>query len=95
MSVVAAPTETALSLPPLSPPKPSADAVVAHVAENHGGTGSERVKSIVFGGLDGVITTFSIVAAVSGSSSSGYSIRAVGPPASRGPRRRPPAAPFR
>ena len=28
--------------------------------------GSDRVKSIVFGGLDGVITTFSIVAAVAG-----------------------------
>ena len=37
-------------------------------AESHGGTGSNRVKSIVFGGLDGVITTFSIVAAVAGAS---------------------------
>ncbi len=35
-------------------------------AESHGGAGSNRVKSIVFGGLDGVITTFSIVAAVAG-----------------------------
>lgn len=37
-------------------------------AEKHGGAGSSRVKSIVFGGLDGVITTFSIVAAVAGAS---------------------------
>jgi hypothetical protein len=42
--------------------------VAAHVKENHGGAGSDRVKSIVFGGLDGVITTFSIVAAVAGAS---------------------------
>ena len=69
----APPSETALSLPSSLPPsKPDAEAssaaVTAHVAENHGGTGSERVKSIVFGGLDGVITTFSIVAAVAGAS---------------------------
>ena len=36
--------------------------------ETHGGAGSSRVKSIVFGGLDGVITTFSIVSAVAGAS---------------------------
>lgn len=29
-------------------------------------TGSEYIKSIVFGGLDGIITTFAIVAAVAG-----------------------------
>ena len=46
----------------------AAATTAAHLAENHGGTGSERVKSIVFGGLDGVITTFSIVAAVAGAS---------------------------
>lgn len=40
---------------------------VNHV-DKHGGAGSSRVKSIVFGGLDGVITTFSIVAAVAGAS---------------------------
>ena len=39
-----------------------------HTSEDHGGVGSSRVKSIVFGGLDGVITTFSIVAAVAGAS---------------------------
>jgi VIT1/CCC1 family predicted Fe2+/Mn2+ transporter len=45
-------------------PKKSIDDI-AH-SEDHGGAGSSRVKSIVFGGLDGVITTFSIVAAVAG-----------------------------
>ena len=30
--------------------------------ETHGGFGSDYVKSIVFGGLDGVITTFSTIA---------------------------------
>lgn len=36
--------------------------------ENHGSIGSSYIKSIVFGGLDGIITTFSIVAAVAGAS---------------------------
>lgn len=36
--------------------------------EKHGTLGSSYVKSIVFGGLDGIITTFSIVAAVAGAS---------------------------
>lgn len=34
--------------------------------EKHGGTGSEYVKAIVFGGLDGIITTFAVVASVKG-----------------------------
>lgn len=29
-----------------------------HAPEQHGGSGSDYVKSIVFGGLDGIITTF-------------------------------------
>lgn len=36
--------------------------------EYHGKVGSSYVKSIVFGGLDGIITTFSVVAAVAGAS---------------------------
>jgi hypothetical protein len=40
------------------------DALAAMPKEQHGGAGSDRIKSIVFGGLDGIITTFSIVAAV-------------------------------
>lgn len=34
--------------------------------EQHGGSGSEYIKSIVFGGLDGIITTFAIIASVAG-----------------------------
>jgi VIT1/CCC1 family predicted Fe2+/Mn2+ transporter len=34
--------------------------------EKHGGAASEYVKSIVFGGLDGIITTFAIVGAAAG-----------------------------
>jgi VIT1/CCC1 family predicted Fe2+/Mn2+ transporter len=36
--------------------------------EDHSGAGSEFVKSLVFGGLDGGITTFSIIASVAGGS---------------------------
>jgi VIT1/CCC1 family predicted Fe2+/Mn2+ transporter len=34
--------------------------------EQHGGAGSDYVKAIIFGGLDGIITTFAIVAAAAG-----------------------------
>ena len=34
--------------------------------ESHGGFGSANIKSIVFGGLDGIITTFSTIASVAG-----------------------------
>jgi VIT1/CCC1 family predicted Fe2+/Mn2+ transporter len=34
--------------------------------EHHGGTGSDYVKAIIFGGLDGIVTTFAIVAAAAG-----------------------------
>jgi len=34
--------------------------------EKHGGAGSDYIKSIVFGGLDGIMTTFAIVAAAAG-----------------------------
>lgn len=34
--------------------------------EDHGGLASEYIKSIIFGGLDGVITTFSTIASVAG-----------------------------
>jgi VIT1/CCC1 family predicted Fe2+/Mn2+ transporter len=38
----------------------------ARAPERHKGTASEYVKSIIFGGLDGIITTFAIVAAAAG-----------------------------
>ena len=38
--------------------------------EDHGGFGSDYVKSIVFGGLDGVITTFSTIASAFGGNQS-------------------------
>ena len=34
--------------------------------EDHGGTGADYIKSVVFGGLDGIITTFAIIASVQG-----------------------------
>jgi len=34
--------------------------------EDHGGLASDYIKSIIFGGLDGVITTFSTIASVAG-----------------------------
>ena len=40
--------------------------VATNATEVHGGWGSDYVKSIVFGGLDGIITTFSTIAAVVG-----------------------------
>jgi vacuolar iron transporter family protein len=69
------PDDPNMSAPPFQSPVPPAegDAMIVEAklapaphVENHGGLGSDRVKSIVFGGLDGVITTFSIVAAVAG-----------------------------
>jgi VIT1/CCC1 family predicted Fe2+/Mn2+ transporter len=36
---------------------------IVAATEVHGGAGSEYIKSIVFGGLDGIVTTFAVVAA--------------------------------
>lgn len=46
-----------------------ADSIAAHAEktpEPHGGTGSDFVKSLVFGGLDGIMTTFAIVCSSAG-----------------------------
>lgn len=40
-------------------------------SEEHSNTPSEFIKSMVFGGLDGIITTFAVVAAVSGANMDG------------------------
>ena len=44
--------------------------------EAHSNTPSEYIKSMVFGGLDGIITTFAVVAAVAGADMSGDLVRA-------------------
>ena len=42
-------------------------AAIAHAAqEEHGGLGSEYIGDIVYGGLDGIITTFAVVSGVVG-----------------------------
>lgn len=45
-----------------------AGTLVARAKEDHGGAGSDYIKSIVFGGLDGIVTTFAIVASIVGAS---------------------------
>ena len=39
-----------------------------HLEENHAGEKAKYVKNIIYGGLDGIITTFSIIAASVGAS---------------------------
>lgn len=41
-------------------------AASADAPEVHGGVGSDFIKSLIFGGVDGVITTFSTIASVQG-----------------------------
>lgn len=40
--------------------------VTVGAPEKHGGAGSEYLKSIIYGGLDGIVTTFAVVAASAG-----------------------------
>lgn len=44
------------------------DAKKRTAPEVHGGAGSDYIKSIVFGGIDGIITTFSTIASIVGGS---------------------------
>lgn len=43
-----------------------AKAGIVSSPEQHGGAGSDYIKSIVFGGLDGIITSYAVVASVGG-----------------------------
>lgn len=45
-------------------PQHIAQAVQAH--EEHGGTGSQYIGDLVYGGLDGIVTTFAVVSGVAG-----------------------------
>jgi VIT1/CCC1 family predicted Fe2+/Mn2+ transporter len=42
------------------------DKIIAHGKEKHSGAASDYVKSIVFGALDGIVTTFAVVSAAMG-----------------------------
>ena len=55
---------TASSAGDAPPPPPGLSPAVSAPKENHGGQGSGNIKSIVFGGLDGIVTTFAIIASV-------------------------------
>ena len=44
------------------------DAISKHIESQHAGSSSQTIKSVVYGGVDGVITTFSIIAASHGAS---------------------------
>jgi len=55
-------------LPPSDRYRPALPPIVGtrRALEKHSNTPSEYIKSMVFGGLDGIITTFAVVAAVAG-----------------------------
>jgi VIT1/CCC1 family predicted Fe2+/Mn2+ transporter len=40
--------------------------VVRQAGEEHGGTGSQYIGDLIYGGLDGIITTFAVVSGVAG-----------------------------
>jgi hypothetical protein len=40
--------------------------VIAQAAEKHGGTSHQYIGDMVYGGLDGIVTTFAVVSGVAG-----------------------------
>ena len=44
----------------------TADRIAQAAREEHGGTGSQYIGDLVYGGLDGIITTFAVVSGVAG-----------------------------
>jgi VIT1/CCC1 family predicted Fe2+/Mn2+ transporter len=44
----------------------SADRIAAAAREQHGGAGSQFIGDLVYGGLDGIVTTFAVVSGVAG-----------------------------
>lgn len=50
------------------------ETVIDHINENHANESGKYVKNIIFGGLDGIITTFSIIAASYGA---GFEIKVI------------------
>ena len=49
-----------------------------HIEENHASQKAKYVKNIIYGGLDGIITTFSIIAAAVGANLEMKTIIAMG-----------------
>ena len=54
------------------------DNIQQHIEENHAGTGAKYIKNIIYGGLDGIITTFAIIAASVGARLDSKYIIAIG-----------------
>ena len=44
----------------------SPERIAQAAAEHHGGTGSQYLGDMVYGGLDGIVTTFAVVSGVAG-----------------------------
>lgn len=65
-AMAAASASVGASAPPEGALAPAAGATASGAKEDHGSSATDYIKSVVFGGLDGIITTFAIVASVQG-----------------------------